>query len=216
MNLTRVAAALLLAGLAGCSHPAAPPAGPATTAPAATRSTASSFTDPAATIPASVSPAAIVVPGGKASWLAGLPDPRTTDWANPEQVMQDFTVASLTWDTTTDKTSAYADQRASLWATAAQQVAQARYDADSATGQSDFLAAAAHQAHTTTTILTITSEGQDPSAGGAVRRIVRYRVAIIPRDNATATTRTGRAWLTVISEHGQWRVQTSLIRADQN
>lgn len=216
MNLTRVAAALLLAGLAGCSHPPTPSAGPATTAPAATRSTAPSSTDSVVTIPAAVSPAAIVVPGGKASWLAGLPDLRTTDWSDPDQVMQDFTVASLTWDTTTDKTSAYADQRASLWATASQQAAQARYDADTAVGQSDFLAAAAHQAHTTTTILAVTSEGQDPTAGGAVRRIVRYRVATIPRDTATTTTSTGRAWLTVIRENGQWRVQTALIRADQN
>ncbi|MFT8395945.1 hypothetical protein [Propionibacterium sp.] len=217
-HATLLLAAALAAGLvlAGCTqqHPAA------TSTPTPSPSTQQASPAPSSTapIPATTSHAApdgTAIPGGKATWLPSLPDPRTVDRTEAGQVLRASVITTLTWDTTVDKTSAYADQRAAIYATQAQRSAQDRYDPDTAKGQGTFIEAAGHRAYTTVTVTGITTEGEDPDQGGNIRRIVAYQVTTQPRDGTRASTTSGHAWVTLTHESGRLAVDTALYRSDQ-
>lgn len=155
------------------------------------------------------------IPGGKATWLPNLPDPRQVDRTDMADVLDAVVITNLTWDTTVDKTTAYANQRAAIYATAAQQRQQASYDPDLAKAQSTFIAASAHQGYTHVTVTGITQEGEDSDQGDAVRRIVAYQVTTQPRDQTQPILISGHAWITLTQDKGRFSVDTGLYRTDQ-
>lgn len=217
-HATPFRAAALAAGLilAGCTQQhTADTSIPTPSLSAQQASSAASSVDPMPTTTSHSAPDGTPIPGGKAAWLPSLPDPRTVDSTDANQVLRASVITTLTWDTTIDKTSAYADQRGAIYATTSQQKAQNSYNPDTAKGQGDFIEAATHRAYTSVTVTSITTEGEDPDQGGNIRRIVAYQVTTQPRDGTRASTTSGRAWVTLTHESSRLAVDTALYRSDQ-
>ncbi|MBW3069616.1 hypothetical protein GZ998_08890 [Actinomyces sp. 594] len=146
------------------------------------------------------------IPSRKPTWLDGLPDPATIDRTDPEAVITAYVITAETWDTTIDKTSAYASQRAAIYRTTALRAAAEDYDPDTAKAQGAFLAAAKHDSYTTVTIREIVKEGLDPDQDGDYRRIVHYLITTTPRDGSTTSSEAWDAWVTTTREDGQWAI----------
>lgn len=195
--------------LAGCATTTAPSAPGSASPVAASTSTG---------LPVGQAPDGSHIPSGKPTWLVDLPDPGQVDRSNPEAVMRAYVITAFTWDTTTDKTSAYAAQRAAIYLDAAQQAAADAYDPDIAKGQESFTTAAAHDCYTTVTIRSITAEGLDTGQdGSSVRRIVHYLVRTLPRDGSAAPdTQAWDAWVTATPQRNQWTIATMQTQTSQN
>ncbi|WP_139738731.1 hypothetical protein [Actinomyces wuliandei] len=147
------------------------------------------------------------VPGGKPTWLATLPDPADVDRKDPEAVIRAYVTTAGSWDTTVDRTSAYATQRAAIYQTAALREAAADYDPDTAKAQGEFIEAAQYEAYTTVTIRDVTEEGVAPDQDGDYRRIVHYLVRTTPRQASVPTSMTvWDAWVSATQEDGQWAI----------
>lgn len=204
-----IAASLLVGLLAGCTTAAAPP-------PSSQTSDSTGITPPTtAGLPVGQAPDGSHIPSGKPTWLVGLPDPGQVDRSSAEAVMRAYVITAFTWDTSVDKTSAYAEQRAALYLDADQLAAADAYDPDIAKGQEAFTTAAAHGSYTTVTIRSVTAEGLDADQDGTVHRIIHYLVRTIPRDGSAAPdTQVWDAWVTATQQRKQWTIAT--IQTSQN
>ena len=139
------------------------------------------------------------------------------DRTDPEAVIRAYVATAATWDTTVDKTSAYATQRAAIYLTDALRQAAADYDPDTAKGQAQFTQAAQHDSYTTVTIREIVEEGLDPDQDGDVHRIVHYLVKTTPRDGSDAPDDVAwDAWVTATQENGQWAITAMQTQATQS
>lgn len=203
---------ITLAVATGCAHTTADdiPAPVTDQTSATSASTASSPTIGQA-------PDGTPIPGGKPTWLAGLPDPGTVDRTDPEAVIRAYVATAATWDTTVDKTSAYATQRAAIYLTGALRQAADDYNPDTAKGQAQFTQAAQHDSYTTVTIRATVEEGLDPDQDGDVHRIVHYLVKTTPRDGSDAPGDVAwDAWVTATQENGQWAITAMQTQATQS
>lgn len=118
---------ITLAAITGCAHTTADDT------PEPTPAQTSATSTPATTSPTiGQAPDGTPIPGGKPTWLTNLPDPSTVDRTDPEAVIRAYVATAATWDTTVDKTSAYATQRAAIYLTDALRQAAADYDPDTA------------------------------------------------------------------------------------
>lgn len=201
---------ITLAAITGCAHTTAND----TPAPDQTSATST----PATTSPTiGQAPDGTPIPGGKPTWLTNLPDPSTVDRTDPEAVIRAYVATAATWDTTVDKTSAYATQRAAIYLTDALRQAAAGYDPDTAKGQAQFTQAAQHDSYTTVTIREIVEEGLDPDQDGDVHRIVHYLVKTTPRDGSDAPDDVAwDAWVTATQENGEWAITSIQTQATQS
>lgn len=200
-----VTGTIALATLTGCARPAAesPPAPKTSDPPSQAGSTATPSPAPGQ------APDGTPIPGGKPIWIDGLPDPSGVDRTDPEAVISAYVTTAATWDTTLDKTSAYATQRAAIYLTAALRAAAARYDPDTATGQAEFTQAAQHDASSAVTIRDIAEEGLDVDQDGEVHRIVHTLVTITPRDGTAPSVVVSDVWVTATKENGQWAITST-------
>lgn len=225
--------AAIACGLTGCSHQAASPAaetseevstvaatptqsgtGTATPGPAPT---SSQSTGEAWSTPATTAPDGTVIPGGKVTWLADLPDPRDIDRSDPDAVIRAYIITANTWDTTVDLTTAYATQRATIYQPGDLREAAEIYDVDTAKAQALFIAAAEHDSYTTVNVREVITEGLDPDQEGTMRRIVHFIVNTIPRDESDAPDPdVYNAWLTLTQEDGNWYVTTANTEMSEN
>lgn len=201
---------ITLAAITGCAHTTAND----TPAPDQTSATST----PATTSPTiGQAPDGTPIPGGKPTWLTSLPNPSTVDRTDPEAVIRAYVATAATWDTTVDRTSAYATQRAAIYLTDALHQAAADYDPDTAKGQAQFTQAAQHDSYTTVTIREIVEEGLDPDQDGDVHRIVHYLVKTTPRDGSDAPDDVAwDAWVTATQENGQWAITAMQTQATQS
>lgn len=201
---------ITLAAITGCAHTTAND----TPAPDQTSATST----PATTSPTiGQAPDGTPIPGGKPTWLTSLPNPSTVDRTDPEAVIRAYVATAATWDTTVDRTSAYATQRAAIYLTDALRQAAAGYDPDTAKGQAQFTQAAQHDSYTTVTIREIVEEGLDPDQDGDVHRIVHYLVKTTPRDGSDAPDDVAwDAWVTATQENGQWAITAMQTQATQS
>lgn len=201
---------ITLAAITGCAHTTAND----TPAPDQTSATST----PATTSPTiGQAPDGTPIPGGKPTWLTSLPNPSTVDRTDPEAVIRAYVATAATWDTTVDKTSAYATQRAAIYLTDALRQAAAGYDPDTAKGQAQFTQAAQHDSYTTVTIREIVEEGLDPDQDGDVHRIVHYLVKTTPRDGSDAPDDVAwDAWVTATQQNGQWAITAMQTQATQS
>lgn len=203
---------ITLAAVTGCAHTTADDT------PESTPAQTSATSMPATTSPTSgQAPDGTPIPGGKPLWLADLPDPSTVDRTDPEAVIRAYVATAATWDTTVDKTSAYATQRAAIYLTDALRQAAAANDPDTAKGQAQFTQAAQHDSYTTVTIRQIVEEGLDPDQDGDVHRIVHYLVKTTTRDGSDAPDDVAwDAWVTATQENGQWAITSIQTQATQS
>lgn len=203
---------ITLAAVTGCAH------GPADDTPESTPAQTSATSTPATPSPTiGQAPDGTPIPGGKPTWLTSLPDPATVDRTDPEAVIRAYVTTAATWDTTVDKTSAYATQRAAIYLTDALRQAATDYDPDTANGQAQFTQAAQHDSYTTVTIRKITEEGLDPDQDGDVHRIVHYLVKTTPRDGSNAPDDVAwDAWVTATHENDQWAITAMKTQATQS
>lgn len=203
---------ITLAAITGCAHTTADDT------PEPTPAQTSATSTPATTSPTiGQAPDGTPIPGGKPTWLTNLPDPSTVDRTDPEAVIRAYVATAATWDTTVDKTSAYATQRAAIYLTDALRQAAADYDPDTAKGQAQFTQAAQHDSYTTVTIRQIVEEGLDPDQDGDVHRIVHYLVKTTPRDGSDAPDDVAwDAWVTATQENGEWAITSIQTQATQS
>lgn len=211
-DIATIIGMITLAAATGCAHTTADDI------PATASSTTSSTSASAASSPTiGQAPDGTPIPGGKPTWLTSLPDPAMVDRTDPEDVIRAYVVTSVTWDTTVDKTSAYATQRAAIYLTDALRQAATDYDPDTAKGQAQFTQAAQHDSYTTVTIREIVKEGLDPDQDGDVHRIVHYLVKTTPRDGSNAPDDVAcDAWVTATQEDGQWAITAMQTQATQS
>jgi hypothetical protein len=154
------------------------------------------------------------VPGGKAQWLSILPDPAATKWDDSTDVAKKYTMVLHTWDSTIDRTDAYAGQRAAVWGTVQLQEIQGEYNPDQAKGQAYFNDETLHRTWTSATIV---STGRDGVPDGSNRDAITVNWKMTPhRRDATKTSDvTGTDDVLLYRNvSGRWQVQSSSTRQD--
>lgn len=138
-----------------------------------------------------------------------LTQPDRTDWTDPDAVATAYLTTSLTWDTTTDASSAAAIHRAAIYTLAGERTPDTS-DPATARGQGEYLTAREHGATSTVTINRVYTEGNPPEPrqdDGTWARAIDYTRTTTYHDHTPATVRTGTTWVTLArTADGTWRV----------